>query len=274
MKRLFSVLLFLLLLPSPVGADDECVYLPVIMYHEVRPDKNGKDSILPEEFEADLKYLGESGYTSITMSRLIEYVYDGAPLPDRPVIISFDDGYLNNYIYALPILKKYSSKAVLSVIAGAADAFTEAGDENPAYAHLSWPRLLEMRDSGLIELQNHSYDMHKPGPRIGCCRMADETLTEFENIFTADAARAQEALYRHTGAAASTFAYPYGLSSPGSDAILEEMGFRASLSCDFGINRITPDPQCLFMLKRICRSHGSELKELLARAYQYSVSPS
>ena len=274
MKKLFIIFALALLAASPVRADSEDVLLPIIMYHEVRPDRTGKDSILPGEFEADLKYLRENGYTCITVSRLIAYVYDGDPLPDRPVMISFDDGYLNNYVYAFPLLKKYSSKAVLSVIAGAADEFTKTGDEDPAYAHLSWPRLLEMADSGLIELQNHSYDMHKPAPRVGCCRMAGETQSEFEIAFTADAGRAQEALYEHTGAAASAFTYPYGLSSPFSDAILEEMGFRASLSCDFGINRITHDPRCLFMLKRICRSHGSDPEELIARAYQYSVSPS
>ena len=274
MKKLLFVLVLSLLLPARVRADGGELYLPIVMYHEVRPDRTGKDSVLPAELEEDLKYLTENGFTCITMERLIAYVYDGAPLPDKPVILSFDDGYLNNYVYALPLLEKYSSPAVLSVIGRAADDFTETGDEDPAYAHLSWPRLLQMRAGGLIELQNHSYDMHKPGPRVGCCRMADETWTEFENVFTADVCRARDALYEHTGAVSSTFAYPYGLSSPGSDAMLEEMGFRASLSCDFGVNRITNDPQCLFMLKRICRSHGSELKELIERAYQYSVSPS
>lgn len=262
MKKILVILLTVILSLPARAADDE-IYLPIIMYHEVRPDKCGKDAILPEEFEEDLRYLADNGYTAIFMGELIDYVYDGRPLPDRPIVISFDDAYLNNYTYALPLLEKYGARAVLSVIGRAADEFTAVRDEDPAYAHLSWPRLGEMVDTGLIELQNHSYDMHKTGPRVGCLKLADESGTDYERIFTSDVGLMQERMYERFGTAPSTFTYPYGETDAGCDAILAEMGFRATLSCDFGINRISHDPECLFMLRRICRSHGRPLSELL-----------
>ena len=58
------------------------VLLPIIMYHEVKPDKPGKDAIQPWEFEADLKWLADNGYTTIVMADLIAYVRDGTPLPE------------------------------------------------------------------------------------------------------------------------------------------------------------------------------------------------
>ena len=79
--------------------------------------------------------------------------------------------------------------------------------------------------------------------------------------------RLQEELYARTGKAASTFAYPYGQYDGALEGLLEEMGFQATLTCDFGVNRLTHDPDCLRGMKRICRSHGAELEGLLAHAY-------
>ena len=81
---------------SDTAADP--VLLPIIMYHEVKPNKSGKDAIQPWEFEADLKWLADNGYTTIVMADLIAYVRDGTPLPEKPIILSFDDGYYNNYV--------------------------------------------------------------------------------------------------------------------------------------------------------------------------------
>jgi len=91
---------------SDTAADP--VLLPIIMYHEVKPNKSGKDAIQPWEFEADLKWLADNGYTTIVMADLFAYVRDGTPLPEKPIILSFDDGYYNNYVYVLPHLLRRS----------------------------------------------------------------------------------------------------------------------------------------------------------------------
>ena len=145
------------------------VLLPIIMYHEVKPNKSGKDAIQPWEFEADLKWLADNGYTTIVMADLIAYVRDGTPLPEKPIILSFDDGYYNNYVYVLPLLQQYSARIVLSLLGRNTDDFTEWPSKSIDYAHVTWDQLNEMLDTGLVEVQNHSYNLHAyTSERHGC----------------------------------------------------------------------------------------------------------
>lgn len=273
-KIIAAIALAVLLLgKTPACAADDTLYLPIAMYHEVKPFKNGKDCITPDELESDLKYLSENGYHSVTMDEVINHVYLGSPLPDKPIILSFDDGYLNTYVNVMPLLEKYGFKIVLAVIGKAVDEFTAQPDENIDYSCISWDQLGQMLATGLVEVENHSYDLHKCSTRIGCRQNSGETGAEYETVLSRDIDRLQDALYAATGRAPATFVYPYGEACEYSDPFLFEMGFRATLSCDFGMNALTHDPDCLFGLKRICRSHGHPLEEMLTYAAKYSHLP-
>ena len=253
---------------SRVWAVDSPIYLPVIMYHEVKPWKPGKDAVLPEEFENDLKYLADNGYTAVTVAELIDYVYLGEPLPNKPVMLTFDDGYYNNYVHAFPLLKKYGVKMVLSVICRNADEFSQYPGESIDYAHATWEQINEMIDSGFVEIQNHSYDMHRyTSSQHGCLQKKGEGGRDYELRFTGDVAEAQEDIWRMTRCLPMAFAYPYGKYDASTESMLEEMGFLATFTCDFGINKITRDPGCLFSLKRAGRSHGADMGTLLEKLY-------
>ena len=67
------------------------IYVPIIMYHNVKSTQLGKDTITQSEFESDLKYLSENNYNTITMTQLINYVYSDEELPPNPIILTFDD---------------------------------------------------------------------------------------------------------------------------------------------------------------------------------------
>lgn len=245
---------------------EKTVYLPIIMYHEVKPYKAGRDVILPWEFESDLKYLAENHYTTVTMSDLVNYVYHGIPLPEKPIVLSFDDGYLNNYVYVLPLLEKYHMKMVFSIIGKNTDDFTRIPDKNLDYSHVTWSQLNEMLASGYVEVQNHSYSLHKYSSKnVGCKQMSNETDEEYEFRLTADLGKLQEKIKQETGFTPNTFAYPYGSLSPNTDAVLKKMGFKSTLSCKYGLNKITKDPDCLFGLKRIARSHNRSIGKLLKK---------
>ena len=98
---------------SDVSDSDE-VTLPIIMYHSIN-EKNDKDSdyiVSPKLFEKDLAYIKKKGYTPVFMKDVISYVEGDGKLPKKPIVISFDDGYFNNYYYAYPLLRKYDMKAV------------------------------------------------------------------------------------------------------------------------------------------------------------------
>ena len=93
---------------QPVFGEDS-VRVPILMYHSILRDsaRQGKYVISPAVLAADLDALQEKGYTAVTVSDLLAYVQDGADLPEKPVMITFDDGYRSVYDNAFPILKKY-----------------------------------------------------------------------------------------------------------------------------------------------------------------------
>lgn len=274
-QRVMAVVLSVLFVFCPfaahaAGESDPAadpVLLPIIMYHEVKPNKSGKDAIQPWEFEADLKWLADNGYTTIVMADLIAYVRDGTLLPEKPIILSFDDGYYNNYVYVLPLLQQYSARIVLSLLGRNTDDFTEWPSESIDYAHVTWDQLNEMLDTGLVEVQNHSYDLHAyTSERHGCMQNPGESDAAYTQLLRADLQRLQDELAEHTGRTPDTFAYPYGKYGDLTDTVLRDMGFQATLTCDWGVNHITRDPDCLYRLGRICRSHDQSLQSVLRRA--------
>ena len=158
---------------QPVFGEDS-VRVPILMYHSILKDsaRQGKYVISPAVLAADLDALQEKGYTAVTVSDLLAYVQDGADLPEKPVMITFDDGYYNNYIYAYPLLKQRGMKAVVSIIGSQTALFTDNGEENAYWSHLRLDRLREMQD--VFEVQNHSWNLHEYGERRGCLRRRGE----------------------------------------------------------------------------------------------------
>ena len=272
LRRIFCLLAALSVLFgafSAAAAEPEPVLLPILMYHDVKEANPGKDSITPSELEHDLSFLRSRGYSPVTMSEVIAFVYAGAPLPEKPIILSFDDGLLSVYATVAPLLEKYGATIVLSAIGRSADEFSALPSGNPRYAHATWTQLRALQESGLAEIQNHSYDLHRDaGGMLGCQQRPGESGEAYLLRLSGDLMQMQERVYAELGTVPDTFAYPYGKYCDLSEGLLRELGFRASLTCDFGMNRLTDDPDCLMGMKRICRSHGADLDTLLQQAYE------
>ena len=116
---LFFALIFRIIEASAKNVEDSLgIKVPIIMYHSVLkdPSKSNDYVISPIDVEKDFIYLKDNNYTTVFISDLINYVYDDIPLPKNPVVITFDDGQLNNLEYVLPLLKKYDMKANFSVV--------------------------------------------------------------------------------------------------------------------------------------------------------------
>lgn len=273
-KHIIAFLCALLLLPlTAIGAaaeggdcaDSSPLCLPILMYHEVKPYKARKDSILPSEFESDLIWLAENGYTAVTVEDLLSYVRWGVSLPEKPIVLSFDDGYLNNYVYVFPLLKKYHTRIVFSVIGKNTDDFSRIPSDNPDYSHVTWDQLREMVDSGLVEVQNHTYDLHG---KTGCKKLWGESDAEYERTVTEDLQKLQYLVAFVTGRPPTAFAYPLGAYSDQLNGILKKIGFQVTLTCDYGVNVLTGNPDDLFCLKRVCRPHGKGAGKVLGEAYK------
>lgn len=240
------------------------ILVPIIMYHQVKNSGFGNDVISPKEFESDLKYLKENNYNTITMTQLIDYVHNKKELPQNPVVLSFDDGYLSTYLNVYPLVKEYNMKIVLSVIGKSVDDFSKVCDENINYSHVTWDQVKEMQQSGLVEIQSHSYNLHKISKgRYGCCQKNNESLEQFEELFTNDINKLQEEILSVTGSSPNTFTYPYGKYNDEIENIVKKLGFKATLTCKFGVNVIDHDPDTLYSLKRIRRAHNQSIKKMI-----------
>ncbi|MBQ9757227.1 MAG: polysaccharide deacetylase family protein [Clostridia bacterium] len=240
--------------------------VPILMYHSIlRSSHSNSDYIISEaDFERDLKFLKKNGYTTIVMQDLIDYVEKKRALPEKPVMLTFDDGYFNNCSYAFPLLQKYNSKAVISIIGYYTDLYTETPDENPAYSHLTWTDIKNMIDSGFVEFQNHSYNLHTIDKgRNGTKKKRGESLAEYKSALTSDLGKLQDAFKSNVGTTPTTFTYPFGSVSNDSFDIIREMGFRASLSCESGMNHIKQNPDDLYMLKRYLRTPKKSAQAIL-----------
>lgn len=239
------------------------VYLPIIMYHQVKEKGLGKDAITPGELENDLKYLKENHYNTITMEELLDFVYEDKSLPKNPIILTFDDGYLSTYKYVFPLLKKYNMKVVLSIVGKSTDDFTTIKDENIEYSHITWEQLNEMLESGLIEVQNHTYNMHtlKNG-RKGCDQKTGESFDKYQSVLADDLTKLQEEILEKTGKVPSTFTYPYGVYNDNTVTIIKQLGFKAGLSCRYGINVVSKNMN-LYQLRRMSRGHGESVQKII-----------
>ena len=130
--------------PSPtpflVLQGPDKVFIPIFLYHRVEPSPtNNEYYVDPRKFEAQIKLLSDWGYTTISMDMLVQAITQGASLPPRPMLITFDDGHLDNYETVFPIMQRYGFKGVLYIVANymGADGYMNA-DQIKEMAAAGW----------------------------------------------------------------------------------------------------------------------------------------
>ena len=248
-------------------AKTDSVDIPIIMYHAVSNAASiqGDYVISPEEFEEDLKYLAEHKYNTVFVSDLVDYVNGSGSLPENPIVLSFDDGYYNNYLYVYPLLQKYNCKAIISPIAYFSELYTENGEVNEQYTHCTWAQLEEMHESGYVEIGNHTYNMHSYGNgRNGIGQMCGEDTETYKAAIKGDIEQAQNLLTDRINVTCDVFAYPFGIWCDSSLEVLKDMNFKAVLTIESGINHLTKgSTEDLYTLKRLIRPHGRGLDEIM-----------
>ncbi|MEG1506113.1 MAG: polysaccharide deacetylase family protein [Bacilli bacterium] len=158
--------------------------VPVLMYHGVLDKSWGLSSLFVRvnEFEKQMKYLSENGYTSLKVSEI-----NDAKMHQKPIIITFDDGYVDVYKNALPILKKYNLKATIFVITGCINGDVYVTDKN----------VIEMDKSGVFEIGSHS---------ASHANLASLKEKDLENELKVS----KETLEKLIGKSVTSVAYPFG----------------------------------------------------------------
>ena len=217
---------------DPVQAEGVSVQVPILLYHHI-----SEDTLTQEQFQTEMQLLKDGGYHTVSFDQIFDFVEKGTPLPEKPVCLTFDDGYLSNYEIAYPLLKEYGMKATFFAI---------------------YEQAKEMSDSGLVSIQSHTFDMHQwapyePGDRVrnNILRWEDETEEEYTEALTADFSKSREELEAATGKPVNVLAYPGGQFDALSESVLRSLGVKATLTIQPGKAKLTEgEPECLYLMNR------------------------
>ena len=183
----------------------------VLMYHMIGSETDNSAIMSAENLRWQMEYLRDHGYHPITMQELADYVTKEAPLPSKPVCITFDDGYEDNYTIVYPLMKEFGFPWTVFVITGS------VGQPN----RMTWDQLAEMADSQTVTIASHTVThprLHNLPP--------DEVKREIVG--------AQQALKEHLGIDNPWIAYPYGDYDETVDAIAKAAGIRLAVTTDAG----------------------------------------
>jgi peptidoglycan/xylan/chitin deacetylase (PgdA/CDA1 family) len=211
--------------------------LVVLMYHKVNGVDGNTVTVPPSAFDEQMAQLGELGYTVVSLDDVIDHYVDRKPLPERAVLITFDDGYLDNLEYAVPILQRHGYPAVLFAPIG----YLGANRPLPHDEHLAsrgivnrtldWSELAEL-EAGGVRVESHGIG-HRP--------LADLEVDEAAREITLSKLRLEEALGRPIRA----FAYVKGSEAhyrPVHLSLLRQAGYDVAFTSISGGNGSHSDP--------------------------------
>ena len=231
--------------PTPVPIPDE-VKVPILMYHyvsELPPDADvyRRDlTVSPEAFDAQLQYLAEAGYHPITLTDVYLALTEGYPLPEKPVVLTFDDGYRDAYEVVFPRLLDYGFPATFFVLATPAHYGSEE--------YMTWEHVREMSEAGM-SIQAHGRD------HVDLRGRPYEFLVHQILGIT-------EPIEYHTGRAPRFFCYPSGYRDADVIAVLKSADYLGSVTTEWGR---THTRQNLFEMPRLRIRGGDSLAVFVAK---------
>ncbi len=236
------------LTPSPwpdISARARLARVPVIMYHDILPKKEVFFDITPEEFEQHLQLLQENGLTPISLNQLVAHLRTGLPLPEKPILLTFDDGYGSHYKYVYPLLKKYGYPGVFSI-------YTLNIGKNTGRTHVTWDQLREMATDPLVTISAHSVT-HPQDVTV----LPDDKL----RMEVVESKRIIEA---KLGIPIRYFTYPEGKYDARVEKFVQAAGYEAALTMNDLDARFAGQSKNLLAIDRIGQSR---LEYAIARAW-------
>ncbi|MBD0379556.1 polysaccharide deacetylase family protein [Paenibacillus sp. WST5] len=212
--------------PSPTRQPEQTkeISIPVLNYHSIGNEPGNTLVLHPDKLAKQLEYLKEHEYTPLTMSDFILILEKKLTPPSKPVLLTFDDGYTDNYELAMPLLKQYGYPATLFMSPGAVG--------QPDY--LNWEQVKEMHEAGW---DIHPHGMTHPYLSKLSVEKQKEEITE-----------ARRLIEEQLGTTADVFCYPYGAFNSKTLTILKDAGFRYAFTIEQGRTTSSQKP---FQLKRI-----------------------
>ncbi|CAL2062335.1 MULTISPECIES: polysaccharide deacetylase family protein [Streptomyces] len=224
--------------------------VPVLMYHSVATAPSAATrtlSVTPDAFAEQMSLIGELGSTPVTTAELAAHWRDGRPLPARPVLITFDDGYEGVHRHALPLLARHGFPATLFVSTGWLRGAYDTGGGLDTM--LDWHQVRRLADSG-VEIGGHSHT-HPQLDQLDEAALAEEL------------GRCTEILTGELGSRPLSFAYPYGYSSRRVRRAVRAAGYAQALAVGNGLARRAQGPYALRRVTVRRRTDAEEFTRLL-----------
>ncbi len=236
--------------------EEESVELPVLMYHSVTTSGKSRYIVTPEQMEQDLVAILDASFTPVFASEVIAYAAGEGTLPEKPVLLTFDDGHYNVLKNVLPLFEKYGACGVVCVIGKYTEyASTHIGESHKeSYSYLTWDDISLLEKSGFFEIGNHSYDMHEFSPRYGIGRIKGESDEVYREKFLSDTKRLECKIEQCGCRKPRVYAYPFGRYNKVAKTALVSCGYAMTLTCEEGISKIKRgDKESVLQLKRFNR---------------------
>jgi len=194
-------------------------------YHQINNQDHNALTLSTSEFAAQMKDLDKEGYTTITPDQLLDYLQNETALPEKPVLITFDDGYEDNYLNAYPILKQYKFNATIFLISSLIDK-----DH-----YLSWQEIQEMKNNNIL-FEGHTFSH----PYL--------SKTKDEKTLQQELLDSKKDLENHLGYKIDYLAYPYGDYDQHVISMVKTYGYRAAFTVHLGSDMDQDNP---YTLKRV-----------------------
>ena len=194
---------------AQVTVQDDPRTVMVLNYHKV-VDEHMSLSVPLADFEQHMKWLKEYGYTSITPEELYEFIVNGSELPEKPVLITFDDGYKDNYTNAYPIMKKYGFKGTIFVVTGFLGVYDN---------YMTWEQAKELADNG-FSIESHTYS-HK-----SMTEASDEEISK-------ELTKSRDTIKNKLGIDADFMAYPTGTYNLHIAELVQKAGYKGAFTIKY-----------------------------------------
>jgi len=229
--------------------------IPVLTYHHVNLEGNFIN-ITPQRFETHMRYLNKHGFTTLQTEDLLTIFNGHQRPPERSIMITFDDGWLDNWVYAFPILKKYGFKAVVFVITSliaekGRRQRTDEGTPSGLPSHkecqkmieaglasevmLSWEELREMEGSGLIDVQSHTHT-HKRYDKLYNDR------AERIDVVKQELQTSKEIIKKKLGKQCNAICWPWGKYDSDYVDASHSLGYKLMFTTEKGTNTPVTEP--------------------------------
>lgn len=246
--------------------------IPILMFHHVS-DEEGS-ALTSDTFRRYMIELKEGGYETIFYEDLYAFVNGNAALPEKPVIVTFDDGYESNYQYVYPILKGLGMKAEISVIGSSVGLDKNPNTGLPIISHFSWEQAKEMVNSGIIRIRSHSYGMHQHVSaeevnRLGVIKKTYESPQLYLSMFSQDTMQMKALIKKELNYDDLVYTYPYGKYDLQTESILQNLKYKITVTTHPGVNKVKiGDPTSLKTMKRIpCDTNNAQT--MIERIHYY-----